>query len=62
MGFSRQEHWSGLLFSSPEDFPDPGIEHRSPALQADSLLSEQLGEPYILYYYNLLNLKIFFDG
>jgi len=40
MGFSRQEHWSGLLFPSPGDLPDPGIELGSPALQADSLLSK----------------------
>ena len=26
MGFSRQEHWSGLLFPSPGELPDPGIE------------------------------------
>ena len=26
MGFSRQEYWSGLLFSSPGDLPDPGME------------------------------------
>ena len=39
MGFSRQEYWSGLPFPSPGDLPDPGIEPRSPALQADSLLS-----------------------
>ena len=26
MGFSRQEYWSGLLFPSPGDLPDPGIE------------------------------------
>ena len=36
MGFSRQEYWSGLPFPSPEDLPDPGIEPRSPALQADA--------------------------
>ena len=41
--FSRQEYWSGLPFSSPVDLPDPGIELWSPALQADSLLSEPLG-------------------
>ena len=35
--FSRQEYWSGLPFPSPRDLPDPGIEPRSPALQADSL-------------------------
>ena len=39
MGFSRQEYWSGLLFPSPEDLPDPGIK---PALQVDSLLTEPL--------------------
>ena len=26
MGFSRQEYWSGLPFSSPGDLPDPGME------------------------------------
>ena len=26
MEFSRQEYWSGLPFSSPEDLPDPGTE------------------------------------
>ena len=43
MGFSRQEYWSGLLFPSPEALSDPGIEPGSPALQADSLLSELQG-------------------
>ena len=46
MGFPRQEYWSGLSFPSPEDLPDPGIEPRSPALRADSLLSEPPGKPY----------------
>ena len=42
MGFSGQEYWSGLPFPSPEDFPDPGIELVSVALQAISLpLSHQ---------------------
>ena len=42
MGFSRQEHWSGLLFPSPGDLPDLEIKPGSPALQADSLpLSHQ---------------------
>ena len=44
MGFSRQEYWSGLPFPSPGHLPDPGIEPRSPALQADSLLSEPQGK------------------
>ena len=45
MEFSRQEYWSGLPFPSPGDLPDPGIEHRSLALQTDSLPSEQPGKP-----------------
>ena len=40
MGFSRQEYWSGLPFPSPRDLPDPGIEPRSHASEADSLPSE----------------------
>ena len=40
MGFSRQEFWSGLPCLPPGDLPDPGIEPRSPALQADSLPTE----------------------
>ena len=40
IGFSRQEHWSGLSFLSPGDLPNPVIEPGSPALQADSLPSE----------------------
>ena len=35
----------GLPFPSPGDLPDPGIEPGSPALQADSLLSEPPGNP-----------------
>ena len=45
VGFSRQEYWSGLPFPSPGDLPDPGIEPRSPALQADSLPSKPQGKP-----------------
>ena len=40
MGFSRQEHWSGLPCSPPGDLPNPGIKHRSLSLQENSLLSE----------------------
>ena len=32
VGFSRQEYWSGLLFPSPRDLPNPGIEPVSPTL------------------------------
>ena len=37
MGFSRQKYWSELPFPSPRDLPKPGIEPRSPALQAGAL-------------------------
>ena len=45
MGFSRQEYRSGLPFPSPEGLPDPWIEARSPALEADTLTSEPPGKP-----------------
>ena len=45
MRFSRQEYWSGFPFPSPVDLPDPGIEPRSPAFQADALTSEPPGKP-----------------
>ena len=32
IGFSRQEHWSGLPFPSPGNLANPGTEPRSPAL------------------------------
>ena len=41
-GFFRPEYWSGLPLHPPGDLPNPGIKPRSPALQADSLLSEPL--------------------
>ena len=49
VGFSRQEYWSGLPFPSPGDPPDPGIEPRSPTLQADALPSEPPEKPSYLY-------------
>ena len=45
-GLSRQECWSGLPFPSPGDLPNPGMEPRSPALQADSLPTELQVKPY----------------
>ena len=43
MGFSRQEYWHGLPFTSPGYLPHPGIKPRSPSLQADNLPSEPPG-------------------
>ena len=48
MGLSRQEYWSEWPFPSQEDLPNPGIQPGSPALQADSLLSELPGKPWHL--------------
>ena len=42
MGFSRQEFWSGLPFSSPGDLPDPRIELASPALAGGFFNTEPL--------------------
>ena len=49
MGFSKQEYWSGLPLPSPGDLPDPGIEPRSPAFQADALTSEPPVKPGDMY-------------
>ena len=45
MELSRQEYWNGWPFPSPGNLPNPGIEPRSPTLQADSLTSEPQGKP-----------------
>ena len=45
MEFSRQEDRSGLPFSPPRDFPNPGMEPWAPALQVDSLAYEPPGKP-----------------
>ena len=51
VGFFRQEYWSGSPFPSPGHLLDPGIEPRSPALQADSLPTELQGKPYMGHTY-----------
>ena len=43
MEVSRVEYWS--ILQNTEDFPNPGIEPRSPALWADSLPAEPPGKP-----------------
>ena len=54
MGFLIQEHWSELQFPSPGHLPNPGIEPGSPALQADSLLSEPPGKSYLFLIYIMI--------
>ena len=49
MGFSRQEHWSGLPFPPPGDLPHPGLKSASSALQEDSLLLSHKGSPTTIY-------------
>ena len=44
-GVYRPEYWNGQPFPPPRDLPNPGIEPRSPALQADSLPAEPSGNP-----------------
>jgi len=49
MEFSRQEYWGGLPCPPPGDLPNPGIEPKSPALQADSILLSHQGNPDGIY-------------
>ena len=46
MGFSRQEHWSGLPFPSPGDLPKPGLKSTSLAWPVGSLPPHHLGSPH----------------
>ena len=43
MGIPRQEYRSRVLFPTPEDLTNPGIELESPALQVDYLSLSHLG-------------------
>ena len=42
---SRQGYWNGLLFPSPGDLPNPGIEPTSPAPAGKFFTSEPPGKP-----------------
>ena len=44
-GILQARNWSGLLFPSPGELPNPEIGPRPPALQADALLTELHGKP-----------------
>ena len=48
MGFSRQKYWSELLFPSPGDLPDPGMELGSPALTGGFFTSESPWKPSVI--------------
>ena len=48
MGFSRQQYWSGLLFPTPGDLPDPGMEPgslASPAMAGRFVTPVSPGKP-----------------
>ena len=55
LGFSRQEYWSGLLFSSPGDLPDSGTEPKPNGLHEVSLPSESPGKSLRLGLHLFLN-------
>ena len=55
MEFSRQEYWSRVPFPTPGDLPNPGIKPRSPALQADSLLTEPPEKPKLIDFIKIKN-------
>ena len=51
MEFSRQEYWSGLLFPTPGDLSDPGIETaspESPALAGGFFITVPPGKPAVI--------------
>ena len=50
----RQEYWSGLLFHSPGDIPNPGMESVSPALAGGLFTTKSPGKPprYIAFKLN----------
>ena len=64
MGFSRQEHWSALLFYPPEDLPDPAIEPvslLSPALAGEFFTTSVTlsGNSALFHVWACLNLLVF---
>ena len=48
IGFSRQEHWSGLPSPSPGDLPNPGTEPASPTLSGRFFTAELPGKSKVL--------------
>ena len=53
--FPRQNYWSGLLFPSPGDLPDPGNESAFPALADGFFASELPGKWYSVAFSNLFS-------
>ena len=57
MRFSRQKHWSGLLFTFPGSLPHAGIEPVSLGLQAGSLPQSHQGSPTVTLTEKSLSIK-----
>ena len=60
MGFSRQEHWSGLPCPPPGDLPDPGIEpvsQKSPTLAGRLFTTSAAWEALIKHMTTWMNLR-----
>ena len=57
MGFSTQEYWSGLPFSSPGDLHDPEIKPTSPALTGGFFTTESPGKPMKDFRKSLFQIK-----
>ena len=47
VGFPRQAYWSGLLFPSSGDLPNPGVELESPVLPGRFFTNEPPGKPIL---------------
>ena len=61
MEFSRQEHWSGLLFPSAKDLCNPGIKFTSlasAALAGRFFTTEPPGKPILLSNHYTTDLKL----
>ena len=56
MRFPRQQYWSGLPFPFPGHLLDPEIKPGSPALQADSLLTEL--QLLFIFNWDLVDLQV----
>ena len=56
MEFPRQEYWSRLPFPPPGDRPNPGIEHRSPAMAGEFFTIEPSGNPEAKNSYQMLKI------
>ena len=64
MGFFRHEYWSGLLFPSPGDFPNPGSNPCLPHCRQTLYCLSYQGSPILQYIYYILKYtlaKLSFD-